>query len=116
MNIPVVFIIKAFDQLGDTLAPIGIVHPWAASTLPDGWLVCNGQYLHVDDYPELFQAIGVTYSQPPFIHEYLPRGFFARLFRLPAKIRQVPNQHYRGPGMFAVPDLRNHRMLQRPVT
>lgn len=105
-NVHLVPIIKAFTTSAPSIEPVGHLAFWSHEFLPKGWIVANGQYLRVEDYPELFEAIGVRYSQPPFIQAYKPRGFFSRLFRLRAKMCQVPNPFYRGPGMFAVPDLR----------
>lgn len=115
MNTKAVLIIKAYCGHGDSIAAIGAVVVWVHERLPEGWLVANGQYLRVEDYPELFSAIGVRYSAPPFIYENMPQGLFTRLLRLEPKKRRFPNPLYRGPGMFAVPDLRNHLTLQRPV-
>lgn len=42
--------------------PPGMVMPYAGSTAPAGWLVCNGQSLLRSDYPALFAVIGTTYG------------------------------------------------------
>ncbi len=46
---------------GDTL-PIGIIVPYASSTPPDGWLLCNGATLSRTEYSELFEVIGTKYG------------------------------------------------------
>lgn len=43
--------------------PPGMVVPYAGSTAPDGWLLCNGDTLQSDRYPELYAAIGTAYGQ-----------------------------------------------------
>ena len=46
---------------GDTL-PIGIIVPYASSTPPDGWLLCNGANVSRAEYSELFAIIGTKYG------------------------------------------------------
>lgn len=44
---------------------IGEIIMWAGSSMPDGWLLCDGSsHLNVD-YPELAAALGPVWSQPP---------------------------------------------------
>ena len=33
-----------------------------ANSTPEGWLECRGQKLRIDDYPELFSAIGYEFG------------------------------------------------------
>lgn len=44
--------------------PIATILPFAGSPLhiPNGYLVCNGQYLIITEYQELFNVIGQTYQ------------------------------------------------------
>lgn len=42
--------------------PVGLIHPFANSTIPDGYLACDGASLLTTDYPELFAAIGYTFG------------------------------------------------------
>ena len=46
---------------GDTL-PIGAIMPFGSDTIPDNWLLCNGQAVSRTDYQELFNTIGTTYG------------------------------------------------------
>lgn len=46
---------------GDTL-PIGAIMPFGSDTLPENWLLCNGQAVSRTDYQELFNTIGTTYG------------------------------------------------------
>ena len=40
----------------------GVVLPYAGSSVPTGFLLCNGQAVSRTDYPQLFDAIGTTYG------------------------------------------------------
>ena len=46
---------------GDTL-PIGAIMPFGSNTIPENWLLCNGQAVSRTDYQELFNTIGTTYG------------------------------------------------------
>lgn len=46
---------------GDTL-PIGVIMPFGSDTIPENWLLCNGQTVSRTDYQELFNIIGTTYG------------------------------------------------------
>lgn len=46
---------------GDTL-PIGAIMPFGSDTIPDNWLLCNGQAISRTTYQELFNTIGITYG------------------------------------------------------
>ena len=41
---------------------VGTIVAWAAETLPDGWLWCNGQLLTVAAYPDLYNVLGVVWG------------------------------------------------------
>jgi microcystin-dependent protein len=53
----------ALDNLecGAMDIPIGSIMLFAGGTLPDKWLLCDGQAVAQNDYPELYQAIGDAY-------------------------------------------------------
>lgn len=46
---------------GDTL-PLGAVIEWYSDTIPENWLLCNGQAISRTNYPELFNVIGTKYG------------------------------------------------------
>lgn len=46
---------------GDTL-PIGAIMPFGSDTIPENWLLCNGQAVSRTDYQELFNTIGIIYG------------------------------------------------------
>lgn len=51
--------------------PIGVVEAFATPTPPAGWIACNGQELRIDDYQELYNAIGDAFNG-----ENTAEGFF----------------------------------------
>lgn len=42
--------------------PIGTIAKYGGTTVPDGWLLCNGQALSKTEYADLFNAIGTNYG------------------------------------------------------
>lgn len=42
--------------------PPGVVFPYAGSTAPEGWLLCNGQAYATASYPALSAVLGSTYN------------------------------------------------------
>ncbi len=44
------------------LVPTGAVMPYAGSSAPGGWVLCNGQSLSTSTYSTLFAVIGYTYG------------------------------------------------------
>lgn len=47
---------------GDTL-PVGAIMPFGSDTIPENWLLCNGQAVSRTDYQQLFNTIGITFGQ-----------------------------------------------------
>lgn len=45
-----------------TVLPAGIVSPYAGSTAPSGYLLCDGSAINRVDYARLFTAIGTAYG------------------------------------------------------
>lgn len=43
-------------------SPPGIVEMWAGIAVPEGYLLCDGQALRTEDYPELFRVLGTTFN------------------------------------------------------
>lgn len=43
---------------------IGAVLPFASKNIKDGWLPCNGQEISRNQYPKLFEMIGIMYGTP----------------------------------------------------
>lgn len=46
---------------GDTL-PIGAIMPFGSDTIPENWLLCNGQAVSRETYSSLFNTIGTNYG------------------------------------------------------
>jgi microcystin-dependent protein len=55
---------KASQQAGgaSALMPSGVILPFAGSTSPTGWIVCDGAAYSQADYSELFAALGSAYN------------------------------------------------------
>lgn len=47
---------------GDTL-PIGCIIPFGSDTIPENWLLCNGQAVSRTTYSDLYNTIGTTFGQ-----------------------------------------------------
>jgi microcystin-dependent protein len=47
---------------GDTL-PVGAIMPFGSDTIPENWLLCNGQAVSRTDYQQLFNTIGTSFGQ-----------------------------------------------------
>ena len=62
--------IYANGRVGDEV--IASVKPYAASSIPYGWLECNGQSLSRTDYADLFTKIGTVYGSADGDHFNLP--------------------------------------------
>lgn len=45
------------------MAGMIVWHAGDATTIPDGWLMCDGGLVDVEEYPELFDAIGFRYGE-----------------------------------------------------
>lgn len=42
--------------------PAGMIVPYAGSTAPDGWLLCDGSAVSTTTYSNLYNVIGITYG------------------------------------------------------
>lgn len=43
--------------------PLGIIAMWSGMKVPEGYLLCNGQALRKEEYPELYDAIGDSFNE-----------------------------------------------------
>ena len=43
-------------------APIGVIQAYSGTTIPNGYLLCDGASYKVADYPDLYAVIGNTYG------------------------------------------------------
>lgn len=66
--------------------PSGIISPFAGSSVPKGWLLCNGSAVSRTTYSRLFSAIGTAYGEGdgsttfnlPDLRETVPIGVGTR--------------------------------------
>lgn len=68
------------------LVPVGSILPFAGTSAPEGYLLCDGSEVLISNYPDLYNIIGFTYK---------------------------PAIYLRGAGTFALPDLRGRFPLGR---
>ena len=54
--------IEDLFSAGGSSLPIGAVIEFSGSSIPNGWLVCDGRSLAKADYSDLFDVIGYTYG------------------------------------------------------
>ena len=59
-------------DLNMMVVPCGAVLPFAGSSIPSNWLLCDGSSLLRASYPSLFAAIGTTYGAADGTHFNLP--------------------------------------------
>lgn len=50
------------DEQIEKFIPSGTIRCYAGKTVPEGYLLCNGQSFNILEYPNLFSAIGYTYG------------------------------------------------------
>lgn len=70
---------KDLPYIGGNM-PTGTVIPFAGKTIPDDWLLCNGQAVSRTEYSELFEVIGTTYGN----------GDGNSTFNVPNLIERIP--------------------------
>lgn len=49
-------------KLNASLLPAGMIAPYAGTSAPSGWLLCDGTVRNIADYPTLGAALGSTYG------------------------------------------------------
>lgn len=65
-------LLSAMKNLGKTVVPIGTVVFYLGTTIPDGYLLCNGASLLRTEYPELFAVLGIKCGSVDSAHFTLP--------------------------------------------
>lgn len=62
------------DQNGgcDVTLPIGMIAPFAALSVPSGWLACDGSLVAKATYPLLWDVLGDWWGTPTDTHFYVP--------------------------------------------
>ncbi|WP_243078912.1 phage tail protein [Pantoea sp. MQR6] len=61
------------DLIASNLVPVGIIMTWPTSTVPDGWIKCNGAAFSATAYPELAKVY--TNLKVPDLRGEFIRGF-----------------------------------------
>lgn len=65
-------LLDALKNFGKTVVPIGSVIFYLGTTIPDGYLLCNGASLSRTEYPELFAVLGTKCGSVDSAHFTLP--------------------------------------------
>lgn len=65
-------LLSAMKNLGKAIVPIGTVVFYLGTTIPDGYLLCNGASLSRTDFPELFEVLGTKCGSVDSAHFTLP--------------------------------------------
>lgn len=69
------------DKLASGIVPVGMIVPYAGSSAPTDWLLCNGDVKSQTTYAALYAVVGSTYNTS---------GEGAGNFRLPNLLGRVP--------------------------
>ena len=79
---------EEIQRLKEELCPIGTIQAFAFENIPQGWLICDGHSFKIDEYPELYNAIGNTFGgegtefKVPDIRNQFIRGWDSRIRKL----------------------------------
>ena len=65
-------LLSAMKNLGKMVVPIGTVVFYLGTTIPDGYLLCNGASLSRTEFPELFAVLGTKCGSVDSSHFTLP--------------------------------------------
>ena len=63
--------------------PLGTILPFASETVPEGWVLCDGREISIEDYQDLYDLIGTTYGPGD-------SAFWAQVF-FPATTFNIPD-------------------------
>lgn len=71
---------EEINELKRELCPIGTIQAFALNHIPEGWMVCDGSILFINEYPDLFNAVGHTFGGNGKTNFAIPdlRGRFIR--------------------------------------
>ena len=58
------------DKTGYVI-PVGTVVPYAGSTAPQGWLLCNGESFNTTEYSELYEVLGRKNTVPDLRNKFI---------------------------------------------
>jgi microcystin-dependent protein len=75
-----IYVSSFVKQTGNILVPVGSILCWSYSTVPNGYLFCNGASIKVANYTSLYNVIQYTYGGSgsdfsiPNLTNYIPYG------------------------------------------
>lgn len=71
---------KELIKIKKEICPIGTIQAFAFENIPLGWFPCDGRKLNIDEFPDLYRAIGITFGGNEKFFFNLPdlRGRFVR--------------------------------------
>ena len=58
------------DETGYVI-PVGTIAPYAGSSAPEGWLMCQGDEFDTDKYPDLYAVLGNSNTLPDLRNRFL---------------------------------------------
>ena len=53
---------EEIERLKKEVCPVGTIQVFSYNTIPEGWLLCDGRFLQINEHPDLFRVIGFTYT------------------------------------------------------
>jgi microcystin-dependent protein len=86
--------------IGLGAVPIGGIIPFAGSTAPNGWLICDGSSILKADYPELYSTLGNSYGSSslnfniPDLRQRIPLGYDSSTSSTPSSSPSVGELNY----------------------
>lgn len=91
-------------------AVIGTIIPWSGgiTSIPDGWIICDGRSLAASEYPLLAQTIGNTYNEggaSPITGDFPNYFGNVKLPSLTNRILMDIEQEYFDPGQTSTPEI-----------
>lgn len=92
--------------------PVGHIECWL--TVPDDMMECRGQRVAVQDFPDLYAAIGDRFCPPQVVDPYPTRlQRILRALGVPVRVRArvIDNPDY-VPGHFRLPDFRSQLVME----
>lgn len=63
--------------------PIGMIKIYAGTTIPEGYLLCDGSLIYINSYPKLFDVIGTTFNNSVNVRDHSRPYVPTNMFRVP---------------------------------
>lgn len=58
-------LLAELKKLKEEICPIGTIQCFAFKSIPNGWIICDGRGLSIQEYPLLYEVIGGTFGKLP---------------------------------------------------